>query len=112
MKQTSERRSFASIRLGSSYRLDWNPLAIFTGCTAAASHVAAAPQGSSVQAILELPAGLGLPGFNRHPVLLLNPVPVPFWDHVEAAEWNYPQIWGEIVYVTALQPLLVLVVLS
>src|SRR5256712_13061657 len=58
----------------------------------------------------ELPDRLVFPGLNRHSVLLLNPVSVPFWDYVERTEWNYSQIRGEVVYVTALQPLLVLVV--
>src|SRR5206468_7038427 len=39
------------------------------------------------------------PRLDWHPVLLLNPVSVPFWDYVEATEWNYSQIWGEIVYI-------------
>jgi len=93
--------------LGSRNRLNRDTFAIFASCTTATSNMATASQRSSVEAFLKLPAGLGFPCFDRHPVLLLNPVSVPFWNYVEAAEWNYSQIWSEIVNVTAFEPLLV-----
>jgi hypothetical protein len=41
---------------------------------------------------------------------LLDLVPVPLWDDVEAAEGDDPQVWSEVVDVAALEALLVLVI--
>ena len=54
---------------------------------------------------------LRFPGLNRHSVLLLNPVSVPFWNHIETAEWDYPEIRRQIVNVASLESLFILVVL-
>src|SRR5579863_8918525 len=73
--------------------------------------MATASKCSPVESILQLPACLGLPCLDGHPVLLLDPVPVPLWYHVEAAERYDPQIGGQVVDVAALESLFVLVVL-
>jgi hypothetical protein len=69
---------------------------------AAPGVVSAAPQGPSVEAVLELLAVLGFPGFNRQAVLLLDLVAVPFGDDVEAAEGDDAEVWRQIVDVAAL----------
>jgi hypothetical protein len=38
---------------------------------------------------------------------LLDLVPVALWDDVEAAEWDDPQVWGEVVDVAALEAFLI-----
>jgi hypothetical protein len=48
-------------------------------------------------------------GLDRQPVLLLDLVPVPLGDDFEGAEWDDPQVWGEVVDVAALETLLVLI---
>ena len=97
-------------RLGTRYRLNRDSLAIFTGRATATGDVATPSAGSAVEAVLEFRARLGFPSFYWHPVLLLNPVSVPFWDYVEGAEWNFSQGRREVVDVAALKPLLALVV--
>ena len=85
-------------------------LALLADRAAAARVVSAPPQGSTVEPVLELLPVLGFPRLYRQAVLLLDLVPVPLRDDVERAEGDNPQVGCEVVYVAALEPLLVLVV--
>jgi hypothetical protein len=84
-------------------------LALLADCAAAARVVGAPPQGATVEPVLELLAVLGFPCLDWQAVLLLDLVPVPLWDDVEAAEGDDPQVGGEVVDVAPLEPLLVLI---
>ena len=98
--------------LGAGDRLDVGFLALLADCATAARVVSAPPQGPSVEPVLELLAVLRFPGLDGQSVLLLDLVPVPFWNHVEGAEGHDPQAGGEVVEVAALEPLLVLTALG
>ena len=87
-------------------------LALLAHRASAASVVPAAPQGSTVEPVLELLAVLGSPCLDRQAVLLLDLVAVPLRDDVEAAEGDDAEVGRPVVDVTALEPLLVLIVLK
>ena len=63
--------------------------------------MAAASQGPSVEAVLELAAVLRFPRFDGHPELLLDPVPIPLWDDVEGAEGNDAEVGSQVVDVAS-----------
>jgi len=92
--------------------LDVHFLALLANGAAAASVMGAAPEGPSVEPVLELLAVLRLPGLDGQAVLLLDLVAIPFWDDVEAAEGYDAEVWRQVVDVAALQALLVLIVLE
>jgi hypothetical protein len=83
-------------------------LALLAHCASAASVVSAAPQGPSVEPILELLAVLRFPCLDGQAVLLLDLVPLPLWDHVERTEGYDAKVGSEVVDVAALETLLVL----
>jgi hypothetical protein len=85
-------------------------LALLADCASAACVVSSAPQGATVEPVLELLAVLCFPRFDGQAVLLLDLVPVPLGDDVEAAEGYDAEVGGEVVYVAPLEALLVLVV--
>ncbi len=99
-------------RSGTRDRLDVDFLALLAHCAAAARMVSAPAKCATVEPVLELLPVLRFPGLDGKAVLLLNLVPVPLWYHVERAEGDDPQIGCEVVYVAALEPLLVLVMSS
>ena len=70
----------------------------------------ALPQRASIDAFLNCLTRLSLPLPNGYAVLLLDRVSVAFRDHVECAERYDPQVRAEVVYVTSLQPLLIVIV--
>ena len=104
--------SSVEVFLGARDRLDVDFLALLAHRASAARVVGASSEGATVEPVLELLTVLGFPGLYGQAVLLVNLVPVPFGDHVERAEGDYPQVGGEIVDVAALEALLVLVILE
>jgi hypothetical protein len=69
--------------------------------------VSAAPQGATVEPVLELLAVLRFPGLDGQAVLLLDLVAIPLWDDVELAEGDDPQVRSQVVDVAALEAFLV-----
>ncbi len=73
--------------------------------------MAAPAKGSTVETVLELLPVLGFPGLDWQAVLLLDLIPVPLWNEVEAAGGNDAEIGRQIVDVAALEALLALAIL-
>ncbi len=89
--------------------MDADFLALLADRASAARVMPATSQGSTVEPVLELLAVLRFPCLDGEPVLLLDLVAIPLWDHVEAAEGDDPQVGGEIVDVAALETFFVVV---
>jgi hypothetical protein len=85
-------------------------LALLAYSASASGVVGAHAKGATVEPVFELLAVLRFPCFDWQAILLLDLVPLPLGDDVEAAEGDYTQVWGEVVDVASLQPLLVLIV--
>ena len=83
-------------------------VALLAHSAAAARVVSAAPQGSTVEPVLELLPVLGFPRLDGQAVLLLDLVAIPLGDEVERAELYDVEVVGQVVDVAALEPLLVL----
>ena len=90
--------------------MDIDFLALLAHRASAAPVGSAAPQGATVEPVLELLAVLGFPCLDCKAVLLLDLVAVPFWDDVEAAEGYDGEVGREVMDVAALQSFLVLIV--
>jgi hypothetical protein len=97
---------------GPSDRLDVDFLPLLAHRAAAARVVRPAPQGPSVEPVLELLPVLGFPRLDWQAVLLLDLVPVPLGEDVERAEGYDAEVWSQVVDVAALEALLVLVMLQ
>ena len=98
--------------LGSSNWLDVDFFALLAHGASAACMVSASSKCAAVESVLELLPVLSFPSLDREAVLLLDLVPVPFWDDVEAAEGDDSEVWREVVDVAALQALLVLIAIQ
>ncbi|HUI01356.1 MAG TPA: hypothetical protein VLX56_06975 [Nitrososphaerales archaeon] len=83
-------------------------LAVLAQRAAAARVVRSAPQGPAIEPVLELLVVLRLPCLDGKAVLLLDLIPVPLGDDVEAAEGYDAEVGREVVDVAALEALLVL----
>ena len=77
-------------------------LSLLADCASAASVVSAPAKGAAVEPVLELLAVLCFPRFDREAIFLLDLVPVPLWDHVEAAEGYDAEVGRQVVDVAAL----------
>jgi hypothetical protein len=84
-------------------------LAVLAQRAAAASVVGAPPEGPAVEPVLELLVVLRFPGLDGQTVLLLDLVPAPLGDDVEAAEGYDSEVGREVVDVAPLQGLFILV---
>ena len=101
----------ARLLLGHCDRLDVDFLALLADGAAATGVVRATSQGPSVEAVLELLPVLRFPGLDGEAVLLLDLVPIPFWDDVERAEGYDAEVGRQVVDVAALETFFVLIVL-
>jgi hypothetical protein len=66
---------------------------------------------STIETLFDCPTILRFPFFDWYAVLLLDAISIPFRNYVERTERNDTLVRGNIVDVTAHQPLLVVIIL-